>query len=161
MEMVILDAYNVIHKLPELSIKKSGLRDARRGLLHLMINWKRNKCYKGDIFLVFDGQDGVISSESSKLWGIKCVFTSSKEEADDRIISMVREASKADGIVVISEDGKVTNGCKVHGAKVQSPFFLKSKGKRKISITKSRGKGSLSSRVEREIDQYYKDALGL
>ncbi|MFH1836848.1 MAG: NYN domain-containing protein [Candidatus Omnitrophota bacterium] len=162
MKTIILDAYNVIHRIPELSAKlEISLREARRALLNLMIDWKRSRGYKGSICVVYDGQDGVVNAEGSKSWGIKCIFTSSKEEADDRIISMVRKAAKASEIVVVSEDGKVANGCKVHGAKVESTAFLNRKRNKKNNTIRSRSKGSLSGKAEREIDKYYEKALGL
>ena len=162
MKSIILDAYNVIHSIPELSVKlKSGLQEARRALLNFMVDWKQSRGYKGDICIVYDGRDGVINDEGSKLWGIKCIFTSSKEEADDRIISMVRKASKPSEIVVISEDGKVVNGCKVHEANVESPAFLKRKRKKKSDMIEPQSKGSLSRRSEKEINEHYKKALGL
>jgi predicted RNA-binding protein with PIN domain len=162
MKTIILDAYNVIHKLPVLSVKlKDGLQEARRGLLNFMVDWKKKRGYKGDICIVFDGQDGGVNVEGSKLWGVKCVFTGSNEEADDRIISMVRKAVKASDIVVVSDDGKVANGCKVYGANIESPSFLKRKRKSKNSLMESRSKSSLSGSDERSIDKYYKEVLGL
>lgn len=162
MKTIILDAYNVIHRLPELSGKlKISLQEGRKALLNFMVDWKRSMGHKGNVYIVYDGQDGVFNPELSKAWGIKCIFTSSKEEADDRIISMIRRAPKASEIIVVSDDGKVVNGCKVYGAKTESAAFLKRKRKRKNSIIKSRSKGSLSNKTEREINKYYEGVLGL
>lgn len=162
MKMLILDAYNVIHKLSELSVKlETSLREARRALLNFMVDWRQINGYKGEIYIVYDGQDEIINSEGSKLWGIKCIFTGSKEEADDRIISIVKRFSNPSEIKVISEDGKVGNGCKIYGANVEYPAFLKRKKKKKSSITESGSKGSLSGSDQRSIDRYYKDELGL
>ena len=162
MKIILLDAYNVIHKIPELSVNlEKSLRAARRALLAFMVDWKQINGYKGSIYIVYDGQDDIVNSEGSKLWGIKCFFTGSKEEADERIISMVERARQPAEIVVISEDGKVNNGCKVHGAKVENPVFLRSKRKKKSRITEARSKQSLSGKDQREVDTYYKEALGL
>ncbi|MDP8258457.1 MAG: NYN domain-containing protein [Candidatus Aadella gelida] len=160
MKLLILDAYNVIYELPELSDKiKSGLCEARRGLLNFMINWKQGNGFNGKICIVYDGQDGVVNFEGSKLWGVECVFTGSKEEADDRIISIVSKTSKASDVVVVSGDGKVANGCKVYGVKVERPEFLKRKRKKKYGASESRSKNYLSGKVQNEINKYYEEAL--
>jgi len=162
MKAVILDAYNVIHKLPELSAKlKISLQEARRALLNFMVTWKNTRGYRGHIIIVYDGQDNILNKEGSKLWGIKCIFTVSKQEADDKIISIVRNSSKPAEMYVISEDGKVANGCKVHGATIQHPTFLKTRRKKKTNMIESRSKGSMSSKVEKDIDEYYMRELGL
>ena len=158
---LLLDAYNVIHKLPELSVKlQVSLRESRRALLNFMVDWRQMNGHKGQIYIVYDGQDEIVNTEGSKLWGIKCVFTGSKEEADDRLISIVRKSSNPSGIIVISEDGKVSNGCKIYGANVENPVFLKRKKKKKNSINEFGSKGVLSCSDKRAIDKYYKDALG-
>jgi len=162
MKTIILDAYNVIHKLPELSVKlECSLLEARKALLNLMVDWKQTHGYRGNIYIVYDGTDGVINFEGVKPGGIWNIFTSSKEEADDRILSMVREASNPTEIVVVSQDGRVINGCKAHGANVESPGFLKRKRKKRSMAIKSRHKELLSGRTERQINAYYKKALGL
>ncbi|MBU1083755.1 MAG: NYN domain-containing protein [Candidatus Omnitrophota bacterium] len=162
MKTIILDAYNVIHELPELSAKlRHGLRDARKALLNLMVDWKRENGFKWKVCIVYDGQDGVFNPEKTGLCGVDCVFTGSREEADDRIISIVRRASKTTEIVVVSADGRVVNGCRVHGARVESPSFLKKKPKKKNGKTVSAAGKKISGKDEHEINKYYKEALGL
>jgi len=162
MKTIILDAYNVIYRLPELSVKlKGSLQSARRALLNLTMDWKRERGFKGDIYIVYDGQDDVFNPEGSKFGSIRNIFTSSREEADDRIISMVRQAAKPSEVVVISLDGKVANGCKVYGANVENPDFLRRKRKKRKRIVEASSKELLSGKAEREINEYYASALGL
>jgi len=74
---------------------------------------------------------------------------------------MVRQAAKPSEVVVISLDGKVANGCKVYGANVESPDFLRRKRKKRKHMVEVSSKELLSGKVEREITEYYADALGL
>ena len=164
MKTILLDAYNVIHKIPELKAKlRESLYSARRQLVLMMVNWKVKNGFNGGITVVFDGQDNISSSEGSKLHGIKCLFTTSKEEADDRIISIVRETPAPSKLLVITDDGRVRNSCKALGAQIKYPSYLLEQKKRKkpFNPVESRSKSTLKSSEEKEVDDYYKKMLGL
>jgi len=88
-----------------------------------MITWARTHHHKSSISIVFDGRDGIINSSQS-LCGIKCIYTKTKQEADDKIISIVRNSQNKKDITVISDDNYVTNNCKAHGATVRPAQYL-------------------------------------
>lgn len=162
MKTLILDAYNVIHKVPSLSAKlKTGLESARSALVDFVINWKRNNYFHGNIYLVFDGGDDIAPFHEPKRAGVSCIFTRSREEADDRIIGMVRRSENAGDIMVISSDNKVINGCRAHGAWIKGPEFLTETKKKKKAVSEARSKKEISSAQQREIDEHYRKALGL
>ena len=116
MPQLILDGYNVIHRIPQLRDHLTqNLGNARRALANFMIARTRTYNYKGKISIVFDGRDGIINT-NQPFYGIKCIYTKTKQEADDKIISMVRNSQNSADITVISDDNYVTNNCKAHGA---------------------------------------------
>jgi predicted RNA-binding protein with PIN domain len=124
MQQIILDGYNVIHKIPQLqSHLNHSLEDARKALANFIITWARTHNHKGSISIVFDGRDGIINSRQS-LCGIKCIYTKTKQEADDKIISLVRNTPNKKDITIISDDNYVTNNCKAHGAIVRPAQYL-------------------------------------
>lgn len=100
-----------------------SLEDARKALAALILTWKMTRNYKGKIRVVFDGRDGIYNRDDT-ICGINCIYTGSKQEADDRIISMVRNSPDAANITVISNDNYVSNNCRSHGATVKPPGFL-------------------------------------
>jgi len=124
MPQLLLDGYNVIHKIPQLRDHLTqSLEDARKALANFMMTWARTHNHKGSIIIVFDGRDGIINSNQS-LCGIKCIYTKTKQDADDKIISIVRNSQNKKDITVISDDNYVTNNCKAHGAIVMSAQYL-------------------------------------
>jgi len=124
MPQLILDGYNIIHKIPQLQNHiNHSLEDARKALATFIITWARTHNNKASISIVFDGRDGIINS-SQPLCGIKCIFTKTKQEADDRIISIVRNSQNKKDTTVISDDNYVTNNCKAYGATVRPALYL-------------------------------------
>jgi predicted RNA-binding protein with PIN domain len=124
MPQLLLDGYNVIHKIPQLqSHLNHSLEDARQALASFMITWARTHHNKASISIVFDGRDGIINNSQS-LCGIKCIYTKTKQEADDKIISIVRNSQNKKDITVISDDNYVINNCKAHGATVRPTQYL-------------------------------------
>ena len=124
MSQLILDGYNVIHKIPQLrDYLDRNLEDARKALANFMITWARTHNYKGKISIIFDGRDQVYSNRSGNLCGISCIYSKDKE-ADERIISIVRNSQNPAEITVISDDNYVMNNCKAYGATVRLSQYL-------------------------------------
>ena len=154
---IILDGYNVIYKIPQLRqhLDKS-FEDARMALASFVFTWGRNHSNRGKITIVFDGRDGLVNTSQS-LCGIKCIYTKTKQEADDRIIAIVRDNPNSKEIIVISDDNYVTNNCKVHGAQVRSvAFLLQSKTQAAAQDDKS-----IDSKTEHDINEWLKKEYGL
>lgn len=156
---ILIDGYNVIYLLPGLSEKrKNSLENSRNALVVLVSLWKQRMSFRGDICIVFDGQDNIISRRGTVQSDSRCVFTRSKEEADDRIISMVRDSQEPQKIMVISADNKVGNGSRAHGASVKSPQYLL-EIKTRTKISKIGSKSSISSARKIDINNYYRKIL--
>ena len=155
----LLDGYNVIHRLPELTAKlDESLAAARNALEMRMAEWRRSRA-NARIIIVFDGRDDVFSDCShAKLYGIDCIFTAAKEAADDRIIRMVRNSDAPSGVTVISADNRIRNSCRAHGARVEYPFFLQ-KTKRKRNKPDLQPDKTFSPSENRKVTAYYAEYL--
>ena len=160
---IIVDGYNVIHAIPRIEgyLGKS-LEDARKALADFLVTWQRKRKYKGKICIVFDGKDEFYSANAT-LGGIQCIFTKTKEDADGRIISLVRNAKNPGKIIVISNDNNVANSSKAHGAKVENARFLLLPRKTK-SASKAKTEGSdkmLDGAATRDINEWLEKKWGL
>ena len=158
MSQLILDGYNVIHKIPQLRHHRDkSLEDARMALASFVLTWGRTHSHKGKITIVFDGRDTVCSNAGNSLCGVSCIYTKTKQEADDRIIAIVRNNPNSKEIIVISDDNYVTNNCKAHGAQVKSAgFLLQSKAHQATQKEKT-----IDSKTEHEINEWLKKEYGL
>ncbi|MBL7070559.1 MAG: NYN domain-containing protein [Candidatus Omnitrophica bacterium] len=155
----IIDGYNVIHKIPELCAKlEESLESARDALVIEIQSWKRRYA-DSKAYIVFDGKnEDIFDDLPTRILGIDCVFTRSKESADDRIISMVRNAEAPSLITVISDDNQVRNGCRMQGAQVQYSSFI-SINKKKPHRPVNRINNIDNNMQEQEITDYYKKHL--
>ena len=159
MKTIILDGYNVIYKIPELTRKlDESLETARIALAHLLSDWRR-RYSNADICIVFDGKDHeAIDASFAKISGIECVFTRTGETADQRIIKIVHSSKSPRDILVISEDNSVINSCRVHGAEVKPANFLLPRGKKKKKESPDKDKKISATNLIR-ITSCYKDYL--
>lgn len=131
---------------------------ARIALAHLLANWRRGYS-NADICIVFDGRDQDKPHTSpTRISGIDCFFTKTGEEADDRIIHIVRSAKNPRDIIVITEDNAIRNSCCAHGAEVKPARFLLPRGKRKDKSPSGTDKLTRTKNLSR-ITEYYKDYL--
>ena len=158
MQKVIIDGYNVIHCLPGLKERiKLGLEAARKALVSLVLSWQGSVNFKGNITIVFDSrEEGLLASESS-IGGIKCIFTRNKQDADTRIISLVRNNRSTGQIIVVSDDNYVYNNCKAHGAVVKPSVFLLERPKGRSAQDEK----SIDSASAKDITDFYKRQLGI
>ena len=154
---IILDGYNVIHKIPLLSAKlDKSLQEARTALAMHMLTWKPKNRY-GEICIVFDGQDSVREGSScTKLCGIECVFTRTEEKADNLIVSMVRNAKDASRITVVSDDNYVRNNCRAHGAVVEHASFLEPSPKKQTKAPDEARKNIMVKTAQAITSEYEK-----
>lgn len=118
---IILDGYNVAHKIPGVrdSLKQS-LEKGRAALENHLATWKKLKGFTGNITIVYDGKAGGVATRS----GFDHIFTASREEADDRIIRLIRAQKNPGDVIVVSEDNKVRNSCRALGAQVVPASYL-------------------------------------
>ncbi|NLH76338.1 MAG: NYN domain-containing protein [Acidobacteria bacterium] len=123
--VLVVDGYNVIHRVPELEASlDGGLANARNRLAVRVSAWARE--HPGvECVIVFDGDFEHSGGRDERLAGIRCLFSLSAHGGDDEIIRFVRErrVRKAD-VTVVSDDNKVGNNCRAHGASVKPSSFL-------------------------------------
>ena len=124
--LLVIDGYNVIHRIPRLEAKLSiSLESSRIALIRLVDTWAEK--HRGiDCLIVFDGKDNVGGhKDPDAVSKVRCLFTKTKVDADDEIIRQVREfVGKTSHMTVISDDNYVGNNCRAHGARVQPASFF-------------------------------------
>ena len=118
---IILDGYNVAHKIPGVREHlKQSLEKGREALENHLATWKKLKGFIGNITIVYDGK----AAASTYGHGFENIFTASREEADDRIIKIIRDQKNPRDVIVVSEDNKVRNSCRALGAQVLPASYL-------------------------------------
>jgi predicted RNA-binding protein with PIN domain len=162
--VLLVDGYNVIHRVPELEASLSdGLQNARNRLAVRISAWARE--HPGvECVIVFDGDFQYSGGRDQRLAGIRCLFSLSAHGGDDEIIRFVRDyKGRKSDITVVSDDNKVGNNCRAHGAAVRPSSFImarKASRARPGARESARAKG-LDSRAAAEIDAELKRKFGL
>jgi len=161
MKSIILDGYNVIYKIPALTLKlNESLEAGRVALAHFLSGWRRQYS-NADICIVFDGKDHeILCASPSRIAGIECIFTRTGETADKRIVKIVHGSENPRDILVISEDNSVRNSCCAHGAEVRPASFLMPRGKKKERVSEDKDKtisATNSTRITNSYKNYLKD----
>lgn len=118
---ILVDGYNVIHKIPELEKKLDvSLEQARDGLVALCSHWMAlRKDYDG-IMVVFDGKSHIGGTDFGSFRNVKMIYTETGETADDRIVHICRENEKTHEFLVITDDREVQSGSRINNASVIS-----------------------------------------
>lgn len=163
-KVLLVDGYNVINRVPELRLGLAqGLENARMRLALQVSTW--NKTHPGYMcIVVFDGEADHRGGREQTLAGVRCVFTATAHGGDDALIRLAREhGAQGHEVTAVSDDNKVGNNCRAHGATVQPTSFLMRVGKPQIS-TRARGdvpaKG-LSRKAATEIDAELRKKFGI
>lgn len=163
--ILLIDGYNVIHRVPELKPSlEGGLENARMKLALLVSRWSQaHPAY--DCVIVFDGDEKSGGAGEQRLAGVRCIFSRRAHGGDARIVRFVREyPGGASVITVVSDDNFVGNNCRAHGAAVEPVAFLTARKARPSGArAKDRtadGKG-LNRRAAAEIDKELKKKFGL
>jgi predicted RNA-binding protein with PIN domain len=131
--IMIVDGYNVIHKIPAWEAKlDTDLQGARQCLLSYCGTWMATRKDIWLFYVVFDGSSDVIVDHGQPARGVRPVFTQTGETADSRIIAIVKERSEDCKTVVVSEDREVIGHSKHYGAKAMNvaEFYKVAKGRR-------------------------------
>lgn len=117
----VLDGYNVIHAVPGLERKlDTSLRAARDALVALCLEIRH--C-RGDVektVIVFDGDSAFSDLPQENFPGVEIVFTESREDADDRILDVLREYPARQHLCVVSNDHYVLNHARAFGTQVMN-----------------------------------------
>ena len=119
MVTVVLDGYNVIHAVPELARQLDrSLEAAREALVSLCQAYQARRGDVKQMYVVFDGDQAFASGSQRDRDGVAVFFTQRQEEADDRILSLIRADGGRSRFVIVSNDIYVFNNARVHGARV-------------------------------------------
>lgn len=137
---LLVDAYNVMRRL-EIANTGQSLKEQREQLALYIAQWKTKTAFKGTIMLVFDGRDEYSHYTDERLQGIRCCYSNTREEADGRIIRMVREADSPERIIVVSDDNYVVNNARALGATIRPVRFLAIEKKTVRTAQKARQTG--------------------
>lgn len=164
-KILLVDGYNVIHKIPELKAALAGGLESARQKLALLVSAWRFGHPQTDCAIIFDGDHQFSGGRASSLSGIRCLFSRTAHNADAEIIRFVREyhGPKSD-IVVVSDDNSVRNSCRAHGAAVESTNFILASARRPSPVPKTEsaapGKG-LSPKAAADVTAELKKKFGL
>ena len=143
-KILLLDGYNIMRRVAELNIDPATkLEKQRDDFARQIASWQRTHGFRGRIYIIFDGRESVSRGKDyDTLHGITCIYSHLKEEADGRILSIVRGAEKPEEIAVVSDDNEIINNARALGASVQpaSLFNPEQKSARKPG-SKPHGEG--------------------
>lgn len=118
MVTVLVDGYNVIHAIPPLARQMDRSLDAARAALVALCQGYRTR--RGDVerlVVVFDGRGADDAWGRQEREGVTVLFARRPEEADDRILSLIRAGGRS-RFVVVSNDTVVSNNARALGAQV-------------------------------------------
>ena len=118
MRVLILDGYNVIHAIPELErALDRSLEAAREALIGRCCAYQANRGDAQEIYIVFDGRETDDQAPTKRGPRVTVLFTPRKEEADDRILRLIKDAKGRTEFVIVSNDTYVFNNARAHGAR--------------------------------------------
>ncbi|OGV62129.1 MAG: hypothetical protein A2498_07905 [Lentisphaerae bacterium RIFOXYC12_FULL_60_16] len=108
--ILLVDAYNVIHRIPALRrALGKNLLAARTALVRRCADWMAGR---GDFLkctLVFDGDSSVMEPGAGGAPGVNVVFTRSGETADQRMMAWLQAHQPGMVYQVVSDDREVTD----------------------------------------------------
>jgi len=164
MPVLILDGYNVIHRLPMLQRELDRSLQAARQALITYCQTRHAK--RGDVahlYIVFDGTAHAGHLPSQRMEGLTVLFTDGKETADDRMLRLIREAPAGSSFIIVSNDTYVYNNARAHGARVMSVEAFAAQGisrrHRTSASDRATNKARLASEVARQITAAYRADL--
>lgn len=119
MVTLVLDGYNVIHAVPELTRQLDrSLEAAREALVKLCQELRARRGDVARLVVVFDGDEQYARGSETERGGVTVLFTRREEEADERILQLIRADGGRSRFVVVSNDTHIFNNARVHGARV-------------------------------------------
>ena len=139
MMTLVLDGYNVIHAVPELARELDrGLEAARTALVRLCRDYRARRGDIERLYVVFDGDEAyargpqadragiILAGEEvsataglpTDRGGVTVLFTRRQEEADERILQLVRADGGRSRFLIVSNDTYIFNNARVHGARI-------------------------------------------
>lgn len=147
----ILDGYNIIRKIPNLSSKK--VKQAREELIRLIEEKRLTGSKRNRVTIVFDGDsDNSASKKKLPSNGVEIIFA---KDADEKIRDIIKKGSNPKEILVITDDRELQDSVKILGANVQDlESFLEKLKKPKIIVEDP--KLEFSSKIKADITEELK-----
>ena len=165
MSILIIDGYNTIHAIPSLEKElEKGLLPARKALIDYCLRYKGKRKDISSLYIVFDGKDEYSDVSPRRVSGLRIIFTRTNEDADDRILALIKKHPETESLTIVSNDNYVFNNARIHGARVISvDSFARELRKKRMPPGKQmiRDKIKLPREKAREITREYKKHLGL
>jgi predicted RNA-binding protein with PIN domain len=161
MEYLIIDGHNAIYKIPALAKHTNcGDEERRKALVVFLSEWKTLRLFPGNITIVFDSKNADHSTMKT-IQGIKCIFATSRQDADEKIKSMIRSMQDPKAVTVITDDNNIANNCSAHGAIIEKPqtYFQVAGNKRKKEADGDDKK--IGSQAENDITNMLKKKYGI
>ncbi|MFQ5603571.1 MAG: NYN domain-containing protein [bacterium] len=120
MDQIIIDGYNLIHRVPRLSQHLAeSLEAAREALIQQLKTYLLNKKVK--ITLVFDGCSPPLGIDSQSYFrSLKVIFSRPPFKADPLIKNLIAKAPRKKSVLVVSDDAEIKQFAKAHQAHVIS-----------------------------------------
>jgi len=86
-QVLLIDGYNVINRVPELKAGlDEGLESARNKLAFLISRWSQRHPAV-ECVIIFDGDIRFSGGRDHRLAGIRCIFSRTSHGGDDAVIS--------------------------------------------------------------------------
>ncbi len=122
MKILVVDGYNVIHRIKFLSdIADKNLKEARDVLSRYVNRYKKKDGGISEVYIVFDGQNKYKDLDVSMP---KSHIFSNTGEGDKKIIDTIKKYSKKGRVVVVSDDNYVCNNARAYKAGIKRPKDL-------------------------------------
>jgi len=157
MTTLLVDGYNVIHALPQLQrVLAVSLSEARIMLLDMIVRWRCSRGGNDDVIVVFDSNAGE-HVEGTVEGGIRCVYTTAKNDADSFIVDYMRTHQGKCACAVVSNDSFLINHCKVFQCTCLNPSTITGAEKKKrnsLARGGSEHKAALPPGVRDDINRF-------
>ena len=121
MNKIIIDGYNMIHRVPKLNqFLEKSLERARHELILLLKSYLVRA--KVQIILVFDGQYSFLGTfEDNPNSKLEVIFSKHPMKADPLIKAMIDKEKNKKTLTLVSDDVDIVNHARGQGTQVLSP----------------------------------------
>lgn len=120
MNKIIIDGYNLIHRVPELAkILEVSLEQARDELIRLIKRYLLSK--QVEIIVVFDGNHSQIGIENAhQTRKLKIVFSKYPFKADPMIKNLIGNESNKKSLTIVTDDSDIIQFAKANKTRVSA-----------------------------------------
>ena len=116
---IIIDGYNLLHKIPDLArLVDTDLERARDLLVSRLVGYRAQN--NARITVVFDGRGPQASPGGRSATGVEVVFSRAPENADARIKAMITREKNPRSCTVVTSDNSIRIHVRDFGAKVMA-----------------------------------------